>query len=956
MISPEILVVEDNAAHAELIGRAFEPEEGFHLRHARCLEAARSAIEENHPELVITDLLLPDGRGTDLLPGGEAADFPVVIMSGHGDEHIAVEVMKAGAVDYVVKSSEMIAELPRIAATTIREWRHIVERRRAERALHASERRYRTLFDNNPSMFFTVSRDGILISVNRFAAEQLGYEVSELVGRKLADLHLASDQREVLAFLEQCFDSPAIVQRWQTSQRHKDGSQIWLNVTARAIEGADTDTMALIVCEDVTEARRLSKRLAYHASHDPLTGLANRRRFESCLNRALHEAREKQTEHVLCFMDLDQFKVINDTCGHGAGDELLRQVSALLTSKLRCNDILARLGGDEFGVVLSGCSVEDGLRVAGSLQGAVQGFRFVWDDKSFAVGVSIGLVTITADSRDVSSLLTAADSACYVAKDMGRNRIHLYYENDRQLAKRHGEMQWVTRINRALEEERFLLYCQPIMQLSGASVGLAHFELLLRMQGEGEEEVLPGAFLGAAERYGLVRRIDRWVVEKALDALAQQRSSLDRLGFCSINLSGRSVGDRELIELIVERLASSGVPPEKICFEITETVAIANLTRATDFIRQLRALGCRFALDDFGSGLSSFGYLRNLPVDFIKIDGMFVRDILQDPMDLVMIKSIHDLGRVMGKKTIAEFVENEEILAKLTELGIDFAQGFHVGPPQPLDSAFSELASQPPPEDQPARPSDKAGAASGKSSARVLASKTSARRYRILQVDDDPVIIAMIKAGLQLADFEVWSAASGEEAIAMIKEKGCPHLALVDLFMPGMSGLELCRTLKRAVDLPIIMLTSMDDNKTEADAIQEVAEDFIRKPLDLGVLVARIHRVLGRIGCFDYTLGPRIRVDDRLEVEPGNQQVLIDGQAIELTPIENKLLYILMQSGGAIVTTEALLHRVWPDPSVGEPVLRTHIARLRRKIEAAPHRPRYVLTRRGRGYCFGQQT
>ncbi|MEM7357311.1 MAG: EAL domain-containing protein, partial [Acidobacteriota bacterium] len=581
--------------------------------------------------------------------------------------------MKAGAVDYFVKSPQAIAELPRVAVSTLREWKHIVERRRAETALLASERRYRTLFDNNPSMFFTVVEDGTVIAVNRFAADHLGYEVVELIGRDLAALHLESEQVGVRTFLDKCFSQPMALQRWESCQVHQDGSPVWINMTARVVEGTEPATMALIVCEDVTEARKLSERLAYHASHDPLTGLANRRRFESSLHRALHDARSRQTEHVLCYLDLDQFKIINDTCGHSAGDELLRQVSSLLQKKVRRHDVLARLGGDEFGVVLTDCSIEDGMRVAKSLRLAIEGYRFLWDDNSFALGVSIGLVPITDRSGDASSLLTAADSACYVAKDQGRNRIHRYHEDDAILAQRHGEMQWVTRINRALEEDRFHLYCQPIVMISGDDECCEHYELLLRMEGDDQEQVMPGAFLSAAERYDLIQRIDRWVIDAAFDWLVRHRSHLDRLGFCSINLSGRSVGDKAFIDFIAERLEDSAIPAQKICFEITETVAIANLTQATRLIRKLRAQGCRFALDDFGSGLSSFGYLKNLPVDFIKIDGMFVRDILDDPMDLVMVKSIHDLGHVMGKKTIAEFVENERILSKLEEVGIDYA-------------------------------------------------------------------------------------------------------------------------------------------------------------------------------------------------------------------------------------------------------------------------------------------
>ena len=991
MNTANVLVVEDNKAHAELIGLAFQPDSDFRLRLALCLEEARAAIAEHAPELVITDLLLPDGRGTDLLLQDSPA-FPVVVMTGHGDEAVAVEAMKAGAVNYLVKCPKTLADLPRIASSTLREWDHIVERRRAEAALMASERRFRTLFDNNPSMFFTVDEGGTVVSVNRFAAEQLGREDGEMVGRQLADLHAETERPNVERYLKTCFEEPESLHRWQTCHVRGDGRLIWVNVTARVMEDPATDPMALIVCEDVTEARKLSDRLVYHASHDPLTGLANRRKFGQRLQKALHSAKSRQAEHALCYLDLDQFKVINDTCGHVAGDELLRQISSLLKQKVRKCDILARLGGDEFGIVLEDCSIANSLGVAKTLRQAVASYRFLWDDQSFTIGVSIGLVPIHESSGDASTLLAAADAACYAAKDQGRNRIHLYHEDDAELTKRHGEMQWVSRIHRALEHDLFRLVFQPILPLSNKTDEGEYFELLIRMEDEERKDILPGAFLAAAERYDLIQNIDRWVIDATFEWFSEHPADLARLAMCSINLSGRSVGDREFRNFIVRRLEETGFPAERLCFEITETVAISNLSLASQFMGELRALGCRFALDDFGRGLSSFGYLKNLPVDFIKIDGMFVKDMVDEPMDLVLVRAIQEIARVTGKKTIAEYVENDRILKKLEELGIDFAQGYYVGPPRPLEGLRSarartmilELGRSPQGDD--GRAISEGGPGVNGSSAEdptgvrrrplqvgVLPAALEpgfesvdfdsatgdkpgvgrdARPYRILQVDDDPVVQLATKAALEQAGFEVWTASSGRIALKILRERGLPHLALVDIFMPEMGGIELCEKFQAFVDLPIVMLTSVDDTDTEVEAINRVAEDYVTKPFEQAVLVARVERLLRRIGDFAYALEPRIRVDQRFEVEFGRRLAHVEGQAVGLTRIECKLLHILMGNAGHTVTTDFLLRRVWPQKEIFENVLRTHISRLRSKIEVDPHRPRYVVTKRDFGYSF----
>ena len=378
---------------------------------------------------------------------------------------------------------------------------------------------------------------------------------------------------------------------------------------------------------------------------------------------------------------------MNDTCGHTAGDALLRELAAVLRTRIRGDDTLARLGGDEFGLLLTGCQPEDAQDKAGALLRTIQEFRFNWDDKRFTVGASIGVVPVDSSSRDKAALMSAADAACYAAKDGGRNRVHYYHTEDEDLAQRQGEMQWVTRIHEAMEYDRFELFYQVIQPLAaGQGSNGRSFELLIRLRDAEGELIPPGAFLPAAERYNLMPIIDRWVVDTAFDWLESHPDIVNELAHCAINLSGPTLSDEHFLEYLVEKFSLTGVPAGKICFEITETAAIANLVKATHFINTLRALGCAFSLDDFGSGMSSFAYLRNLPVDFLKIEGMFVRDILDDPIDLAMVKSINEMGHAMGKRTIAEFVENTDILEKLRVIGVDYAQGYGIARPESLDT------------------------------------------------------------------------------------------------------------------------------------------------------------------------------------------------------------------------------------------------------------------------------
>lgn len=462
----------------------------------------------------------------------------------------------------------------------------------------------------------------------------------------------------------------------------RDGNELYIESCASPIrDGAGDILGGVLVFHDVSESRELNRKLSYHASHDILTGLVNRREFESRLERAIKSARAREASYALCHIDLDQFKIINDNCGHSAGDALLGQVGALLKSKIRWRDTVSRLGGDEFGVLLESCSLEEAVRNAEALREAIRNYKFIWEERTFRLGASIGVVPISPENDDVAALLSAADSACAAAKESGRNRIYSFQENDIDLMRRRREMQWAARINNALEDGRFEIFRQTILPLQNTQQGM-HYELLLRMRDEAGKIVTPDQFIAAAERYGLTPNIDRWMIEHALRWLVSEADEREKLAMCSINLSGQSLGDDKFLPFVIEHFHRSGIDASKICFEITETAAIASFSQANRFIHALKELGCRFALDDFGTGLSSFGYLKHFPVDFLKIDGSFVKEILHDPIDREMVRSINEIGHLTGKQTIAEFAENMEIVEMLRCLGVDYAQGYAIATPQ----------------------------------------------------------------------------------------------------------------------------------------------------------------------------------------------------------------------------------------------------------------------------------
>ena len=473
-----------------------------------------------------------------------------------------------------------------------------------------------------------------------------------------------------------------------TALRRRDGTSIPIEDSAAPIrDRAGYITGVVLVFHDVSSAREFKQRLTHQATHDALTNLANRREFELRLQDALSIAKAQCVQHAVCYFDLDQFKIINDTCGHMAGDELLRQLSAVLEATVRQTDTLARLGGDEFGLLLMNCEQAPAERIVNNLMQSVRDFRFNWRDESFVVSVSAGLVPVTAESESMAHILSTADAACYIAKESGRNRVHVYRENDKDVAHRRGEMSWVARINEALDQSLFCLYRQTIAPLDDSHPG-EHFEVLVRMKDKSGQLILPAEFIPAAERYNLMPAIDRWVIQNTFALLNKLYGDnrQKKLSICTINLSGLSLSDESFLEFIRHQGKLLQATPRAICFEITETAAIANINKAITFMSRLKELGFSFSLDDFGSGLSSFTYLKNLPIDYLKIDGSFVKNMLDNALDFSIVSAVNQIGHTMGVHTVAEFVENTKILGALREMGMDYAQGYGVSRPEPFSA------------------------------------------------------------------------------------------------------------------------------------------------------------------------------------------------------------------------------------------------------------------------------
>lgn len=570
--------------------------------------------------------------------------------------------------------------------------RDISERKRMEARLHRHSELAQVTLEAITEAVITCDAQKNTVYLNPMACTLLGWDAQAAFGLPidtLMPIQGSEGDRVLLSSLcsDTHFNNTSHSSYTYFKLKNKQGKTAEVQIKCSPLFDAQKKSMGWVIAlQDMTQNNRLQEMLTFQAVHDTLTGLINRREFERRLESLILEAQTQGAEHLLCYLDLDQFKLVNDTCGHRAGDALLKQLSSLLKPILRQSDTLARLGGDEFGVLLSYCPLAKGMQIAEQLRRTVTNFRFSWDGQVFSVGVSIGMVIISTDCGSLDEVLSHADTACYAAKDLGRNRVHLFELDDQELHFRRGQIQWASRIQNALDRDKFRLYFQTIVPFDAAHLGVPHYEILTRLVDEEGEVIPPGAFIPAAERFGLMPKIDQWVIRNTLAWMGDQLKRNQQPVFCAINLSGASIGRQDCLNVIRDQIRKHAVPAQYICFEITETAAIADPSNAAAFIEELKSLGCQFALDDFGSGLSSFGYLKQLPVNYLKIDGIFIQDLPNNPIDQAMVASINNIGHLMGLKTIAECVEDAETLAILARIGVDYAQGFYLSRPEPLES------------------------------------------------------------------------------------------------------------------------------------------------------------------------------------------------------------------------------------------------------------------------------
>lgn len=685
-----IIIIDDDDDFTESLRELLESRD-LDVITANNIFSTKKLIDEFKPKVALIDIRLDDGSGVDLLQiiVEKYPNIVCIMLTAYATMDTAIESLRLGAYDYLRKPigpNDLFAVLDR----SFEKAELTEDKLFTEYLLKESEQKYRDLVTNIPGAVYRCANDAdwTMHYISPYIYSISGYPADDFIDntiRSFASIIHPDDTKMVAdtvsVGLEQ--KKPYVIDYRIID---KESNIRWVYEKGQGIYSEDGELAYMDgAIFDITESHELSEKLSYQATHDVLTGLVNRSEFEHRLNRILQTIYKHNSEHALLYLDLDQFKIINDTCGHIAGDELLRQLGLLLSKEVRKRDTVARLGGDEFGVLMEHCSLKQAKRVANKLKKAIDQFRFLWEEKQFNIGVSIGLVIIDESAGDITDLLKKADVACYAAKEQGRNCIHVFKIDDKQLAKQYGEMQWVNLINRALEENTFFLAFQAVIPLkkSKSKTKYDRFELLIRMKLD-DKIILPGKFLPAAERYGLATKIDQWVITTAFVHFSKNKELLDATVEISINLSGQSISDDKFLEFVKKAFIQYKIPQDKICFEITETAAIANLAKANRFIDALKKGGCKFALDDFGSGLSSFAYLKTLHIDYLKIDGFFVKGIGEDPIDYAMVNSINEIGHEMGLKTIAEFVENKKILDKLKQIGVDYVQGYHFGEIQTL--------------------------------------------------------------------------------------------------------------------------------------------------------------------------------------------------------------------------------------------------------------------------------
>lgn len=557
--------------------------------------------------------------------------------------------------------------------------------------LNQLEHSYQELYDKNPATFITVDQKKCLVNINEYGLKTMGYDKERIIKSPASSLYFDEDQPLFEQYLENIFSGSDAIRHWELRRVTENGQVFWTRDGARRIE-VNGEVRVLIVSQDISDLHKMSQRLSYQAAHDELTGLLNRAEFSRLLTMSLEKSQMQNVRHCVCYLDLDQFKIVNDVCGHVAGDALLKQIASLFTQCLRKDDILARIGGDEFALLLESCEPQKAMEIIQALRMTLDENRFNWGDKFFDVGISAGIAVIDQHTRNVQNVLSEADSACYTAKDLGRNRTIVFSNDNEEASHLLGEMRWVNRINQAIERGKdFELFFQRIIPLDTLAETPLKGEVLIRLW-QDNQLVPPGAFLPAAERYNLASKLDAWITRHTLKLLKEYRSVLEGDWRVSINLSAQTVSNGRHNHAILQELEKHRPLCPHICFELTETAAMANFSAARDFILKVRELGCEFSLDDFGSGFSSFGYLKKMPVDYVKIDGMFIRDLAHNPVDQALVESMNNIAHALKKQTIAEFVEDSSSVSRLRFLKVDYAQGFHLHKPEPLQTLLIEMA------------------------------------------------------------------------------------------------------------------------------------------------------------------------------------------------------------------------------------------------------------------------
>ncbi len=693
----QVLVIEDYQDTADLIHRVLHKR--YDVTIASDGEAGLQAWREAKHDIVLLDLMLPKMSGQQVLETmlAERPEQSIVMMTAHGDAQKAGELILSGAVDFIAKpfKAEQLRHVVAIAAH--REDFVISNEQFKEKQLALSKEKNRAQITLQSIIdgVITTDENGIIDYINPVAQSilkcdsdtALGMEISKLFSTYHESSHIPTANLARRAISEN---------KIQTSSKRcilkdRENNELLIEQQAAPIRNSFGQAVgAVVIFNDQTEVKNFEKQLSYHTKHDYLTGLFNRGIFDQEVRLAIHEADSSDVEHCICQLSLSQFNIVNETSGHRAGDKLLQTVANLLQQKVRApSDVVARIGGDEFGILLRHCSLETAQKICRSIVEEIDKTHFEFENNHFDINVGIGIVAIDGHIDNLGDAISAASAACSMAKGRGKNRVASYSGEDLELVEKRQEVFYAKELTRAINEGRIKLFQQRIA--SGSGDGRDAYEILCRVIDLEGNILAPAPYLTAAERYHLTPELDRWVVKNTLKWIEENADFAARCEYFSINISGLSICDETFAGYITSCFRDCDVPPENICLEITETAAISNFVKACDFITAIRDLGCKFALDDFGSGMSSFAYLKKLPIDILKIDGMFVKDILNDPIDLAMVKSINEVGHVMGLKTVAEYVENAEILRVLEGLGVDAFQGYHVAKP----AALSDLVTAP---------------------------------------------------------------------------------------------------------------------------------------------------------------------------------------------------------------------------------------------------------------------